>query len=134
MPYIKQEDRPELDEFIIFMSNFKLTIPKLTNFLMCISGSLKIKDSGLPSALISNNIISNISPDGKINYILFKYVKYHINPSYNSYKNVIGAIYEAVNNTTNIDYRNEYREAAEWIRIKLLIPYEEQKLIENGDV
>lgn len=134
MPYVKQELRSELDEYVRFMSNFKLTMPNLTDFLLCISGSLKFSDSNIPLVLISNSITNNTKPDGSINYIVFKYVKYHIKPSYNNYKNVIGAIYEAVNCTTNIEYKNEYREAAEWIRIKLLVPYEEQKILENGDV
>ena len=52
----------------------------------------------------------------------------------------MGEIYDAIhqlqvyNNWRLRGFVDEYREAAEWIRIKILTPYEEQKIIENGDV
>jgi hypothetical protein len=57
------------------------------------------------------------SPDGNLNYVLFKLAKY-VKPSYNSYKNYIGELNECV---------------AE-IRRKLLAPYEDVKEEENGSV
>lgn len=55
---------------------------------------------------------------GDLNYILFKYAKYHIKPGYNEYKNFLG----------------ELNEAAEEIRRRLLVPYELKKQVENGEV
>ena len=56
--------------------------------------------------------------NGRLNYLLFAYCKRHVPPSYNNYKNFIGELNECV---------------AE-IRRRLLAPYEDQKIIENGDV
>ena len=56
--------------------------------------------------------------NGDLNYILFAYCKRHIKPSYNNYKNFMG----------------ELNEAAEEIRRRILAPYEDSKIIENGDV
>jgi len=61
---------------------------------------------------------SGIKANGDLNYILFKYCKEYIQPSYNNYKNCIGELQETV---------------AE-IRRRLLAPYEDQKIRENGDV
>jgi hypothetical protein len=60
----------------------------------------------------------NMQINGDLNYILFKYCKYHIIPSYNNYKNYIGELEETI---------------AE-IRRKILAPYEDSKIQENGDV
>ena len=60
----------------------------------------------------------DVSPDGSLNYILFKYCKEYLEPSYDNYKNYIGELNECV---------------AE-IRRRLLAPYEDQKIKENGDV
>lgn len=59
-----------------------------------------------------------IKADGDLNYILFKYCKYHITPSYNNLKNYIG----------------ELRQCATEIERRLLAPYEDSKIEENGDV
>jgi len=56
--------------------------------------------------------------NGDLNYILFAYCKRNVSPSYNNYKNFMG----------------ELNEAAEEIRRRLLAPYEDKKIIENGDV
>ena len=56
--------------------------------------------------------------DGDLNYILFSYCKYHIKPSYNNYKNYCG----------------ELRQCVSEIERRLLGPYEEIKIKENGDV
>jgi len=83
---------------------------------------------------------ADVKVNGDINYILFKYAKYHISPSYNAYKTFMGEIYEAIfglQEHSKWHFRgfvDEYREAAEWIRIKILIPYEEKKCIENGEI
>jgi len=56
--------------------------------------------------------------NGDLNYILYKFCKYHVNPSYNNYKNYCG----------------ELRQCATEIERRLLADYEDKKIIENGDV
>jgi len=60
----------------------------------------------------------NIQPDGEINYILYKFCKDTVKPGYNSYKNYCGELNECVVE----------------IRRRLLANYEDEKIIENGDV
>jgi hypothetical protein len=59
-----------------------------------------------------------VQSDGDLNYILFTYCKRTIYPSYNNYKNFIG----------------ELTECAAEIRRRLLSPYEDEKIKENGDI
>ena len=59
-----------------------------------------------------------IKANGDLNYILFSYCKYSIEPSYNNYKNFCG----------------ELRQCATEIERKILAPYEDTKIEENGDV
>ena len=59
-----------------------------------------------------------VKVNGDLNYILFKFCKYHITPSYNNYKNYIG----------------ELTECGAEIRREILGPYEDQKKAENGEV
>ena len=59
-----------------------------------------------------------VEPNGELNYILFKFCIEVVQSSYNNYKNYIGELNECV---------------AE-IRRRLLAPYEDQKIKENGDV
>lgn len=61
---------------------------------------------------------AEVVANGDLNYILYAFCKRHIEPSYNNYKNFLG----------------ELNEAAEEIRRRLLSPYEDQKILENGDV
>ena len=61
---------------------------------------------------------AQVKADGDLNYILFKYCKYFIEPGYNNYKNFIG----------------ELCECATEIRRKILAPYEEVKEKENGGI
>ena len=61
---------------------------------------------------------ADIKADGDLNYVLFKYCKNFVKPSYNNYKNFIGELNETI---------------AE-IRRRMLAPYEEIKEKENGDV
>ena len=61
---------------------------------------------------------AGVQVDGDLNYILYAFCKRHIKPSYNNYKNYLG----------------ELNEAAEEIRRRLLSPYEDEKILENGDV
>lgn len=61
---------------------------------------------------------NHVAADGDLNYILFKYCAYHVVPSYNNYKNFIG----------------ELRQCATEIERRILAPYEDKKIQENGDV
>jgi hypothetical protein len=63
-------------------------------------------------------IRSDIKPNGDLNYFLFAYTKRVIIPSYNNYKELIGELHCAI---TEIERR-------------LLAPYEDHKITENGDV
>lgn len=60
----------------------------------------------------------NVKADGDLNYILYKYCKNHVVPSYNNYKNFCGELHQC---STEIERR-------------LIAQYEDQKIIENGDV
>lgn len=68
--------------------------------------------------VINFMIDKKVEPNGKLNYVLYKYCKTYIKPSYNNYKNFIGELEECV---------------AE-IRRSILGPYEEAKKEENGDI
>jgi len=59
-----------------------------------------------------------VKADGDLNYILYKFCKNHVQPSYNNYKNFCG----------------ELMECAAEIRRRILAPYEDSKIKENGDV
>lgn len=56
--------------------------------------------------------------NGDLNYLLFKYCKKHIVPSYNNFKNYLG----------------ELRQCATEIERKLLAQYEDEKEKENGGI
>lgn len=68
--------------------------------------------------VVKSMIDANVVADGDLNYILFKFCRYNVKESYNSYKNYIGELHEA---------------AAE-IRRRILAPYEDKKIEENQDV
>lgn len=67
---------------------------------------------------IVDQMAHTVKANGDLNYILYAFCKRHINPSYNDYKNYLG----------------ELNEAAEEIRRRMLAPYEDRKIMENGDV
>jgi len=58
-----------------------------------------------------------VKVNGDLNYILYKFAK-SIIPSYNNYKNIIGEL--------NCCAKEIYR--------RLVVPYEDSKIKENGDV
>jgi len=82
VPYIKKEQRKDLDVII------KLMVEK------------------------------GIKADGDLNFILYKFCKYHVEKNYNSLKNYLG----------------ELNEAAEEIRRRILVPYEKKKQKINGEI
>lgn len=61
---------------------------------------------------------ADIVANGDLNYVLFKFCRDVIKPSYNNYKNYLG----------------ELNEAAEEIRRRMLAPYEDEKIKENSDI
>ena len=60
----------------------------------------------------------NVKADGDLNYILYKFCKEAVKPGYNNYKNFCG----------------ELRQCATEIERRILGPYEDSKIEENGDV
>lgn len=142
MPYVLPERRPALDKLVDALIKFEATWDDMVRFFSFLGSPMDfqyIDDwvSGrypLVMKLLDIGRKLEIKPNGDINYVLFKYCKYHVTPSYNNYKNFMGCIYNMMKSSASDDYKNEFREAAEWIRIKLLIPYEEKKILDNGDV
>jgi hypothetical protein len=140
MPYVKQERRPALDKVVDELVKADIKPGDLELFLLNLAhNSYKF----ILAHRISNALFeaheADVKPNGDINYILFKYCKYHVKPSYNNYKAFMGEIYNAMDITKSNympeqNYRNEFRESAEWIRIKILTPYEEKAIERNGDV
>ena len=65
-------------------------------------------------AMVEAGVLAN----GDLNYILYKFCKYYIKPSYGNYKNFCG----------------ELNECATEIRRRMTAPYEDVKIEENGDV
>lgn len=68
--------------------------------------------------ILQEMIFENVKADGDLNYILYALCKRHVEPSYNNYKNFCG----------------ELRQCATEIERRLLGPYEDTKIDENGDV
>lgn len=62
--------------------------------------------------------LNYVKADGDLNYILFAFCKRYVKPSYNNYKNFCG----------------ELRQCATEIERKILAPYEDSKIEQNGDV
>jgi len=134
MPYIKQERRKLIDECVNNLSKVTVIGGNILTLLLYISDDLGKGYMFDEFKTLAKYMKENLLPNGDINYFLFKYAKYHIEPSYNNYKDFIGEICIAMDKTDNIKYKDEYRESAEWIRLKILAPYEEIKKEENGDV
>ncbi len=68
--------------------------------------------------IVSMMAMLGVQAKGDLNFILYKYCKYCIEPSYNNYKNFCG----------------ELRQCATEIERRLLADYEDKKIQENGDV
>lgn len=69
-------------------------------------------------ALIEHMADVPIRVDGDLNYLLFAFCKRHVEPSYAGYKNFCA----------------ELRQCVTEIERRLLGPYEDEKIAENGDV
>lgn len=61
---------------------------------------------------------ADIKADGDLNYILYAYCKRYVKPSYSNYKNFCG----------------ELTECSSEIRRRILARYEDEKILQNGDV
>ena len=61
---------------------------------------------------------AGIKANGDLNYVLYAFCKRNVSPSYNNYKNFCGELWQCA---TEIERR-------------ILGPYEDEKIIENGDV
>lgn len=142
MPYVLQERRPALDKVVNRLVENNIEEGDITMFLVCLA---HLADGGFANFAQPNKNIekaideavrADVKPNGDINYILFKYCKYYVKPSYNNIKRFIGEISFAMDlcDMVSLEFKNEFRESAAWIRIKLLTPYEEKKIAENGDV
>lgn len=59
-----------------------------------------------------------VKANGDLNYIIYAFCKRNVKPSYNNFKNFCG----------------ELRQCATEIERRLLGPYEDEKIQENGDV
>jgi hypothetical protein len=79
---------------------------------------IKPEDRLGPDEVVNEMQGQGIEANGDLNYVLFKYCKDVIKPSYNNYKNYIG----------------ELRQCATEIERRILAPYEDIKIEENGDV
>ncbi|WP_425391772.1 DUF6899 family protein [Ekhidna sp.] len=69
-------------------------------------------------AIVEQMHEANIMANGDLNYLLYAFCKRHVSPSYNNYKNFIG----------------ELNQCATEIERRILAPYEDEKIQENGDV
>jgi len=136
MPYVVKKRRPDLDKVVDLLVASNLVYGEFESFLYHLAFNVRSLWSFRLSKALEMVRSVGVKPNGDINYIIFKYCKYHIDPSYNNYKNFMGEIYRAATNYTGISdaYKDEYRESEQWIRIKLLTPYEEKAIKRNGDV
>lgn len=69
-------------------------------------------------AVVETMNLLNVKVNGDLNYILYKFCKNYVTPSYNNYKNFCG----------------ELRQCATEIERRILAEYEDLKILENGDV
>lgn len=79
---------------------------------------IKKKERAKLDKIIKSMAAWPIVADGDLNYMLFKYCRDHVPRSYNHLKNYIG----------------ELRQCATEIERRILGPYEDEKIRENGDV
>jgi len=73
---------------------------------------------GLLEGIVKLMADRNVKADGDLNYVLFAYCKRFVPRSYNNLKNFCG----------------ELRQCATEIERRILGPYEDEKIKENGDI
>jgi len=69
-------------------------------------------------AVCDHIFLTDIKFDGDFNYILYRLAKHYLKHGYGNLKNMLA----------------ELHEAEQYIRYRILYPYEEKKEQENGDV
>ncbi len=153
MPYIKQENRPTMDQvvdkmnevgiecngdlsYILFQycrhhiersyNNFKNFCGELRQCATEIERRLLVQVGNLivqceevrkeMDLVVDKMNEVGIVANGDLNYVLFKFCKYHIEPDYCE------------------NFCSELLQCADDIEIRLLAPYEDEKIEENGDV
>ena len=79
---------------------------------------IKQEDRFYMDVVVKSMISNDVQPNGKLNYVLYKLCKDTVFPGYNNYKNYIA----------------ELRQCATEIERRILAPYEDLKIQENGDV
>jgi len=151
MPYISNENnrRNQLDKIIVFIGeNLDILGDKITN-------KKKIKQA------VDLMIKANIQVNGDLNYLFYALCKRYVKPSYNNYKKYLTKLTYQNHNLTfmgdlpevlygfffNYVYehkKEEYKRSnnlvgeldccAREIYRRLIAPYEDKKIAENGDV
>jgi len=79
---------------------------------------IKPENREIMDKIVHQMALLGVEANGDLNYILYKFCKHCITPSYNNYKNFCG----------------ELRQCATEIERRLMAPYEDEKIKENGDV
>ena len=79
---------------------------------------IKQEDRPIMNKVVDSMIDVGVKANGDLNYILYKFCKEQVSPSYNNYKNFCG----------------ELRQCATEIERRILAKYEDVKIIENGEV
>ncbi|MFC1757096.1 DUF6899 family protein [Patescibacteria group bacterium] len=79
---------------------------------------IKPEDRPRMDKVVQAMVEAGTEANGDLNYVLFKFCRERVPPSYNAYKNFIG----------------ELRQCAAEIERRMLAPYEDEKIKENGDV
>jgi hypothetical protein len=155
MPYIEsKERRKELDQIVDYLANHQKTYgyrilgATLEDYFfekfMSLEGTTSV--TAYPLLELFHKLKVEIT--GEVNYILFKFCKYHINPSYNNYKKYISMLLETARIIETTDkstwffetkmemenFVGEIRMSCLEIYRKILGPYEDKKIEENGDI
>jgi hypothetical protein len=79
---------------------------------------IKTNDRVRCDTVVNSMVDAEIKANGDLNYVLYKYCKHFYPHSYNNLKNFCG----------------ELRQCATEIERRILAQYEDEKIIENGDV
>lgn len=144
MPYIKKNQRPKLDEIVKYIGE---------NLDLINEKEFKVE---IYKKVINKMIKAKVKANGDLNYLLFALCKRYVKPSYNNYKKYLSQLNcdsyftsLADDQATTLElilygYRLEVSDRRNLkaeldcckreIYRKLVVPYEEEKIIENGEV
>lgn len=112
MPYITQDRRPKLDKIVARLELSDITVIQITQF----------------------EFIYELELDGDMNYLLYAFALRKLLPSYDVYKGFLQALQLIINSDPAGRLAGELTECIYEIRRRILTPYEDQKILENGDV